>query len=228
MSSCRLLNSMTTATRVVDVPGRISSSDKEMIASVYELLGRTTGAANFVSTLRVVDNLVSRFLFQIGNPKDVDMSTMRNLSLKMSNARSLKFDLPRRAVVAECWRESHLEKRRQHKGTKRKRDVADLETIETLPEYIESELATVPSAYASEVPVIRSIMLYIVNRPEDFLAFKFSLERNEIDEVFDVRLRNFDAFSLAFIKDLMSQFKTFVQDLVVDWGAQTLMLRVSR
>lgn len=225
-SSC-LLNSMTTTTSVVDVPGRISSSDKDMIASVYELLGRTTGAANFVSTLRVVDNLVSRFLFQIGNPKDIDMSTMRNLSLKMSNARSLKFDLPRRAVVAECWRESHLEKRRQ-KGTKRKRDVTEVETIETLPEYMEDELASVPSTFASDVPVIRSIMMWIVNRPEDFCAFQFSLERNEIDEVFDVRLRNFDAFSLAFIKDLMSQFKTFVQDLVVDWGAQTLMLRVSR
>ena len=225
-SSC-LLNSMTTTTSVVDVPGRISSSDKDMIASVYELRGRTTGAANFVSTLRVVDNLVSRFLFQIGNPKDIDMSTMRNLSLKMSNARSLKFDLPRRAVVAECWRESHLEKRRQ-KGTKRKRDVTEVETIETLPEYMEDELASVPSTFASDVPVIRSIMMWIVNRPEDFCAFQFSLERNEIDEVFDVRLRNFDAFSLAFIKDLMSQFKTFVQDLVVDWGAQTLMLRVSR
>ena len=222
-----MLNSMTTTTSVVDVPGRISSADKEMISSVYELLGRTTGAANFVSTLRVVDNLVSRFLFQIGNPKDVDMSTMRNLSLKMSSARSLKFDLPRRAVIAECWRETHLEKKRQ-KGTKRKRDTLELETIDVLPDYIEDELKIVPSTFASEVPVVRSIMLWIVNRPEDFCAFKFSLERNEIDEVFDVRLRNFDAFSLTFIKDLMGQFKTFVQDLVIDWGAQTLMLRVSR
>ena len=54
------------------------------------------------------------------------------------------------------------------------------------------------------------------------------IERNDEDEVFDVYLRGFDAFSLAFVKDLMAQFKTFVKDFILDWSSQTLMLRVSR
>jgi len=212
---------------VVDVPGRIAASDKEIVASVYELLGRTTGSANFVSTLRVVDTLVSRYIFQIGNPRDLDMTTIRNLSLKMNMARSVKFDLPRRAVVIECWRETHLSKKQQ--GTKRKReDETQLETIETLPEYIEETLGALSPALASEVPVIRSILLYIVNRHEDFCAFEFDLVRSEEDEVFDVYLRKFDAITLKFVKHLMRQFKTFIKDLIIDWSSQSLLLRVSR
>ena len=103
-----------------------------------------------------------------------------------------------------------------------------MDCIDTLPDYIENELATVPSSLEGEVPVLRSIMLWIVNRPEDFTKVEFSLERNELDEVYDVRLRNFDAITLKFVKDLMTQFKTFVKDIIVDWSAQTLVLRVSR
>ncbi len=212
----------------VDVPGRIASSDKEIVAGVYELLGRTTGSSNFVSTLRVVDTLVSRYIFQIGNPRDLDMTTIRNLSLKMNTARSVTFDLPRRAVVVECWRESHLDKKKKG-GTKRKRDdEIELEPIEKLPEYVEQTLGELSPASASEVPIIRSIVLWVLNRPEDFCAFEFDLTRNEADEVFDIYLRNFDAFSLKFVKNLMSQFKTFIKDLIVDWSSQTLVLRVSR
>ena len=212
----------------VNVPGRISAADKDVVVSVYELLGRTTAASTYVSTLRVVDNLVSRFMFQIGNPRDVDMSSMRNLSLKMSNARSVVFDLPRRSVIVECWRETHTEKRRQT-SKKRKRELLQaVDSIDELPDYIKSELAAVPPTLAADVPVIQSIMLWILNRPEDFCAFDFKLERNEMDEVFDVRLCKFDAITLKFVKDLMNQFKTFVRDLIVDWSAQALILRVSR
>ena len=80
----------------------------------------------------------------------------------------------------------------------------------------------------SDVPVVRSILLWILNRPEEFCAFDFDIARSEGDEVFDVYLRDFDAFSLAFIKDLMAQFKTFVKDIILDWSSQTLVLRVSR
>lgn len=222
--STRVVNTM--SVDVVDVPGRIATSDKELVASVYELLGRTTKSSNFVSTLRVVDTLTSRYIFQIGNPGDLDMTTMRNLSLKMSTARSVKFDLPRRAVVVECWRESHSD--RKEKCRKRKRGETELEAIETLPDYIEEKLDAVSPSLASDVPVLRSIMLWILNCEEDFCEFKFSLTRNEADEVFDMYLRNFDAFSLKFIKNLMSQFKTFIKDLIVDWSSQTLVVRVSR
>lgn len=212
----------------VDVPGRIAASDKDMVRSVYELLGRTTGSSNFVSTLRVVDTLVTRFIFQIGNPRDLDMAIMRNLSLKMSTARRVEFDLPRRAIVIECWRESHSS-RKSRKGTKRKREEEiDLETIEKLPVYIEEKFNELPPALAPDVPVVRSILLWILNRPEEFCAFDFDIARSEGDEVFDVYLRDFDAFSLALIKDLMAQFKTFVKDIILDWSSQTLMLRVSR
>lgn len=212
---------------VTEVPGRIATSDKELVASVYELLGRTTGSSNFVSTLRVVDTLTSRYIFQIGNPRDLDMTTMRNLSLKMSTARSVKFDLPRRAIVVECWRESHSDRKENNKKRKRE-DVEELETIETLPDYIEEKLGAVSPSLAGEVPVLRSIMLWVLNRPEDFTEFAFDLTRNEADEVFDMHLRDFDAFSLKFVKNLMGQFKTFVKDLIVDWSSQMLVLRVSR
>jgi len=212
---------------VVDVPGRIATPDKEIVASVYELLGRTTGSSTFVSTLRVVDTLVSRYIFQIGNPRDIDITTIRNLSLKMNMARSVIFDLPRRAVVIECWRETHSGKKQ--KGIKRKRgDETELEAIETLPENIEETLNAISPALASEVPVIRSILLYILNRPEDFCTFEFDLVRNEEDGVFDVYLRRFDAITLSFVKNLMRQFKTFIKDLILDWSSQSLLLRVSR
>lgn len=213
----------------VDVPGRIAVSDKETVKSVYELLGRTTGPSNFVSTLRVVDTLTTRFIFQIGNPRDLDMTTVRNLSLKMSTARSVKFDLPRRAIVIECWRESHSSKK-SRKGTKRKREEGiELETIEKLPAYIEEKFSELPPAPASsDIPIVRSILLWVLNRPEEFCTFDFDIERNDGDKVFDVYLRGFDAFSLAFVKDLMAQFKTFVKDFILNWSLQTLMLRVSR
>jgi len=211
----------------VDVPGRVAASDKQIVSSVYELISRSTSASTFVSTLRVVDTLVSRFIFQIGNPKDLDLSTIRNLVLKLSNARSIVFDLPRRAVLVECWRESHADKRGKKKGTKRKRDV-EIEIIETLPEYIESELAEVSPSLAAGVPVLRSIMLWILNREEDFCEFQFVLVRNEMDELFDVTLKSFDAFTFRFVKELVAQFKTFVRDILVDWSSQSLVLRVTR
>ena len=213
---------------VVNVPGRIAAPDKEMVRSVYELLGRTTGSSNFVSTLRVVDTLVTRFIFQIGNPRDLDMTIMRNLSLKMNRARSVKFDLPRRSIVVECWRESHSSQK-SRKGTKRKREEhIELETIEKLPGYIEEKFGELSPALGPDIPIVRSILLWVLNRPEEFCTFDFDIERNDEDEVFDVYLRGFDAFSLAFVKDLMAQFKTFVKDFILDWSSQTLMLRVSR
>ena len=76
--------------------------------------------------------------------------------------------------------------------------------------------------------IVRSILLWILNRPEEFCTFDFDITRNDGDEVFDVYLRDFDAFSLLFVKDLMAQFKTFVKDFILDWSCQMLVLRVSR
>ena len=132
------------------------------------------------------------------------------------------------AVVIECWRESHSS-RKSRKGTKRKgeEDIL-LETIEKLPDYIEEKLGELSPALAADIPVVRSILLWVLNRPEEFCMFGFDITRNDGDEVFDVYLRDFDAFSIAFVKDLMAQFKTFVKDFILDWSSQTLMLRVSR
>lgn len=205
----------------IKIPGRVSPGDKNIIAGAYRLLARQQEAGRR-SGLRVVDSLESRYRFQITNPQDVDTNALRSLELKLQKCRSVTLDLPRNRVIVECWRETHAERKR---GKKRSRE---LEDVTVLPDYIESEFAPLVSTMERSVEVLREIMLWIINRSEDFCSFAFSVERDDAAEMFRLRLGGFDAVTLDFVKDLNRQWKTFIQNVVFEWGSKSLLLVVSK
>lgn len=206
----------------IKIPGRVSPHDKNIISGAYSLLMRREEAGR-KSGLRVVDSLDSRYRFQITNPRDVDANALRSLELKLQKCRSVTLDLPRNRIIVECWRESH---EAESRGKKRGR--RDLEDVTELPEYIEAEFAPLVPTMERSVKVLREIMLWVVNRGEDFCSFGFSVERDDATEMFRLRLAGFDAVTLDFVKALNQQWKTFIQSVVFEWGSKSLLLLVSK
>lgn len=207
---------------IIKIPGRVSPGDKSIIAGAYKLLRRQQGAGR-TSFLRVVDSLDSRYRFQISNPRDVDTNALRSLELKLQRCRSVTLDLPRNRIIVECWRDSHGAERRGKKRCRR-----DLEDVTELPEHIEAELLPLVPTMERSVQVLREIMLWIINRDEDFCSFAFSVERDDATETFRVRLEGFDALTMDFVKALNQQWKTFVQNVVLEWGSKSLILIVAK
>jgi hypothetical protein len=206
----------------ITIPGRVAPSDKIIIAGAYNLLRRQQEAGRR-SGLRVVDSLDSRYRFQITNPRDVDTNALRSLELKLQRCRSVVLDLPRNRIIVECWRESHAGKTQGKKRGRR-----DLEDVAELPAYIESKFAPLVPAMESPVQVLREIMLWIINRVEDFCSFEFSVDHDDAAEVFRLRLQGFDSTTLEFVRALNDQWKTFVQNVVFEWGSKSLLLVVSK
>lgn len=206
----------------IKIPGRVSPGDKIIIAGAYNLLRRQQGAGR-TSLLRVVDSLDSRYRFQISNPRDVDTNALRSLELKLQRCRSVTLDLPRNRIIVECWRDSHVTEKRGKKRGRR-----DLEDVTELPEHIEAELLPLIPTMERSVQVLREIMLWIINRDEDFCSFIFSVERDDATETFRLRLEGFDAVTMDFVKALNQQWKTFVQNLILEWGSRSLILVVAK
>lgn len=208
--------------QTMQIPGRVSNADKRIIAGAYHLLRRRPDAGKR-SALRVVDSLDSRYRFQVSNPRDLDSNALRALELKLQKCRSVILDLPRSRVIVECWRDTHNEERRGKKRARR-----DLEDVEELPQYIEDELTPLMTSMPKSVQVLRELMLWIINREEDFVSFVFTVEFDDAAEMFRLSLKGFDAVTLGFVKDLNHQWKTFVRDVVFEFGSKSLTLLVSR
>lgn len=206
----------------IHIPGRVSTNDKRIISGAYQLLRRREDDVRS-SGLRVVDSLDSRYRFQVTNPRNVDYQTLKSLELKLQKCRSVILDLPRGRIIVECWRDTHEEEKR---GTKRSR--RDHDDVTELPDYIEQELTPLAATMAKSVKVLRAIMLWILNRHEDFCSFVFAAELDDAAEVFRLHLTNFDAVTLDFVKSLNQEWKTFIQDVIFEWGSKSLMIIVSR
>ena len=53
-------------------------------------------------------------------------------------------------------------------------------------------------------------------------------DHDDAAEVFRLRLQGFDSTTLEFVRALNDQWKTFVQNVVFEWGSKSLLLVVSK
>lgn len=205
----------------LSIPGNISPEDKTLIRKVFTMLQRGNEDA-IRTSLKVVDSLKSRFIFQIHNPKDIDSVLVRNISLKITSLKSLEFDLQNGTITFECWR-SNCETRKR--GSKRQREI---EEINYLPENIVSTLQSAANNNAVDLVMLQQIMLWIVNREENFCLFDLKAQFNSATGVYSLFLENFERVRLGFIRDLGKQWKTFIQNISFDWGTRSLVLNISK
>ena len=205
-----------------DVPGELSEEDRKRVALGFNSLC-SRDASVHSSALRIVDTLDTRYLFIVTHPRNLDAAALRSLRLKLKRARSVILDIPNRRVSVECWRhnsadpDTALKKR----GTKRRRPIKPLDAV---PEYIQTTLAGTAQR-EDHLNVLSKIMLWIVNY-NDFCAFDFSAERDESKDAYNLRLAGFDAVPDTFVNTLLSQWRSFVKDVVVCWSSRTLTVCV--
>lgn len=199
------------------IPGNISPEDKLVIQGVFDMLcGEET-------SLKVIDSLLSRYIFQIHNPKNLDSALLRSLKLKLHDRlKNLEFDLQSSTVDVECWR-CNAEKRR--KGCKRPRDA---DKIECLPENIVAALQTVANGDAGDMEKLSQLMLWVVNREERFCVFDVDASLNSETGIYTLRLENFERVALPFVRALHKQWHTFLHNVRFDWGSRALVLEISK
>ena len=196
------------------VPGQLCQKDKNSVAVGFNALRRRESSPK-TSGLRIIDTLDTRFVFVVTHPRNVNMLLLKTLSRSVAGIRRVVLDIPRDCVKVECWRSSRAETRR---GTKRPRQVQELLA---LPESLARALARCDSDNLNE------LMLWILNRPEDFCVFDVAVEKDEGANAYHVRMVGFDAVTDAFLRELAEQWRTVVRDVVVEWPRKCVTLVVS-
>jgi hypothetical protein len=196
------------------VPGQLCQEDKNSVAVGFNALRRRESSPK-TSGLRIIDTLDTRFVFVVTHPRNVNMLLLKTLTRSVAGIRRVVLDIPRDCVKVECWRSSRAETKR---GTKRPRQVHELLA---LPESLARALARCDSDNLNE------LMLWILNRPEDFCVFDVAVEKDESANAYHVRMVGFDAVTDAFLRDLAEQWRTVVRDVVVEWPRKCVTLVVS-
>lgn len=199
------------------VPGNISPEDKQLICDVFDMLRAED------TSLKVIDSLLSRYIFQIANPKNLGSALLRSLKLKLHDRlKNLEFDLQTSTIDIECWR-NNAEKRK--KGCKRSREE---DNIDCLPENIVAALQTVANGNAADLAKLSEIVLWIVNREERFCVFDVDASLNSETGIYTLRLENFERVALRFVRDLHKQWSTFLRNVRFDWSGRALVLEISK
>ena len=196
------------------VPGQLCQEDKNGVAIGFNALRRRESSPK-ASGLRIVDTLDTRFVFVVTHPRNVNLLLLKTLCRSVGGIRSVVMDIPRDCVKVECWRSS---RQRQKRGTTRLRQVQEL--LE-LPEPLAAALRRCDSANVNE------LMLWILNRPEDFCTFDVEVEKDEGASAYHVRLVEFDAVTGAFLREMAEQWRTVVRDVVVEWSRRCVTLVIS-
>ena len=196
------------------VPGQLCKEDKHSVAAGFNALRRRESSPK-TSGLRIIDTLDTRFVFVVTHPRNVNMLLLKTLTRRIAGIRRVVLDIPRDCVKVECWRSLRTDTRR---GTKRSREMRELLA---LPESLARALEPCDSANLNE------LMLWILNRPEDFCVFDVEVERDEGASAYHVRMAGFDAVTDAFVRDLADQWRTVVRDVVVEWPRKCVTLVVS-
>ena len=164
------------------------------------------------ASLRIIDTLDSRFVFVVTH-RTANLTLLKTPA-GASEASAASCSTPRDCVRVECWRSSRPRKRR---GKKRPRPVRELLQ---LPERLVEALRPCKSVHVHEV------LLWILNRPEDFCTFdgrRGGRERRRLPRP-DV---GFDAVTDAFLNDMTEQWRTVVKDVVVEWSRKSLTLVIA-
>lgn len=196
------------------VPGQLCQEDKHSVAVGFNALRRRETSPK-PSGLRIIDTLDTRFVFVVTHPRNVNMLLLKTLTRSVAGVRRVVLDIPRDCIKVECWRSLRAKTRR---GTKRPRQVCELLA---LPESLSRALELCDSANLKE------LMLWILNRPEDFCVFDVSVEKDEGASAYHVRMAGFDAVTDTFLRDLADQWRTVVRDVVVEWPRKCVTLIVS-
>ena len=214
---------MSSELRPDDVPGKLCAEDRALVVAGFNALrnpnNNSAAAAPLASGLRITDTLESRFLFTVSNPRNLDWASLRALVLKLTSLRSMVLDLPRNCVRVECWR---AQKTPPGRGTrKRKRGVLP---VLALPEYLADPLRQ--KAAEADYPALEEVLLWIVNRDEEFCTFDFGVEHDAASNTYTLSLRGFDAVTLGFVAALHEEWQGLVRDVVLDWSSQTIVVCV--
>ena len=196
------------------VPGQLCQEDKNSVAVGFNALRRRESSPK-TSGLRIIDTLDTRFVFVVTHPRNVNMLLLKTLTRSVAGIRSVVLDIPRDCVKVECWRSARADTRR---GKKRARQLRELLT---LPETLASVLERCDSVNINE------LMLWILNRPEDFCVFDVAVEKDEGANAYHIRMVGFDAVTAAFLRELAEQWRTVVRDIVVEWPRKCVTLVVS-
>ena len=196
------------------VPGQLCLEDKNGVATGFNALRRRESSPK-VSGLRIVDTLDTRFVFVVTHPRNVNLLLLKSLCRSVGGIRRVVLDIPRDCAKVECWRSSRPGAKR---GTKRRRQVQEL--LE-LPERLATALQRCNSAN------INALMLWILNRPEDFCTFDVTVEKDESTSAWHVRLIGFDAVTGAFLREMEEQWRTVLRDVLVEWSRQCVTLVLS-
>lgn len=208
---------MSGATKLLEasgVPGQLCEEDKTGVATGFNALSRRESSPK-ASGLRIIDTLDSRFVFVVTHPRNVNLTLLKTLCRSIGGVRGVVLDVPRDCVRVECWRSSRPRKRR---GKKRPRPVRELLQ---LPERLVEALQPCKSVHVHEV------LLWILNRPEDFCTFDVDVEVDESAGAYLVRMSRFDAVTDAFLNDMTEQWRTVVKDVVVEWSRKSLTLVIA-
>ena len=196
------------------VPGQLCQEVKNSVAVGFNALRRRESSPK-TSGLRIIDTLDTRFVFVVTHPRNVNMLLLKTLTRSVAGIRSVVLDIPRDCVKVECWRSTRADTRR---GKKRARQVSELLT---LPESLARALERCDSVHVNE------LMLWILNRPEDFCVFDVAVEKDEGANAYHIRMVGFDAVTAAFFEELAEQWRTVVRDIVVEWPRKCVTLVVS-
>ena len=201
------------------VPGKLCAEDRALVAEGFNTL-RGTDAAPTASGLRITDTLESRFRFEVSHPRNLNAVQLRALTLKLGSLRRLVLDLPRNTVRVECWRTGRVPA--EAVSRKRKRGLEPLTTLPADWTALLRQAVTVPTDYKA----LRGVLLYVLNRDEEFCIGGVAVAHNAATNTYTVSLQGFDAVTSAFIAELQDAWQSLVQDVVVDWSAQTLVVCV--
>lgn len=205
------------------VPGSLSAKDREVVADGFNALRNNNPQPSPASGLRIVDLLDSRFIFTVTHPRPLNAAAFRALALKLKTVRKVTLDLPRNAVRVECWRATQQP---DHGGGgkrsgKRKRGAAP---VVQLPQELETALKT--NAAPDDRPALREIVLWVLNREEEFCLFDLHVRRDEAQNTYTLAMGQFDAVADTFVLDLCAQWRTLVRDVQIDWATQSVVVHV--
>ena len=204
------------------VPGKLSAADKAVVAAAFNAL-RRTDASPHASGLRIGDTLTSRFLFTVSNPRPLDTRALRALRTKHGTVRRVTLDLPCACVRVECWRSDHAADARKPCKRKRRDELAPLAH---LPVDLDDAITSAASR-DHDAAALRAVLLWVLNREEDFCVFDFHVEHDESNGHFTLHMEHFDAVSDAFVLALHAAWRNLVHAVHVDWSTQALIVTVT-
>ena len=162
-----------------------------------------------------MDPLTSRFIFVVTHPRNVNLLLLKTLLRSVGGARQVTLDLPHNCVRVECWRSSQAARKKSRKRQRQPQEIL------VLPPSLQEALRECDSKDVEE------LVLWILNRAEDFCTFRVEVERDVGANALHVRLRDFDAVTDRFLIEMSEQWPAVLRDVVVEWSRQSVTLIVS-